>query len=424
MCLGNVLVIGAMGAWYEIAYRPVLETSCCNKIEYLDTHGNVDYIVSEDRYGIEFMDILRHSEPDLVIITSPPETHYEYLKYSLACGADVICDKPLIAKQNQLHSRYDLEATYNELLALADNSMHKSKKRPCKVFTPFRRRNHAPFKNIIDDTRLIKNITNLYPSNIDLWFCDGSYRFHQEYDRPGAHGYRKGLGILTHTGYHFIDYLSALFDDNFDQVVNLSSIRLPFRTTIDQDGFEEIEFHKFLSDSSKIELKPSSHSYNAEADFRTFLQAYLTTGQTSNIHLFFQHHGFTRRMYPMMDANQTHDKDRVDDLVLTIQQGPYQYIQLQVIDNIDDSENGGYIRYVRRLHPKIAANLAMDELRVLDFSYPNKLNRYEYQKIVRRFIEESMSSTPLNSSSQSYVFSIQNQRLGISLYSCLLSNSL
>lgn len=49
-------------------------------------------------------------------------------------------------------------------------------------------------------------------SFVSIVHNDGSYRFPGGFNLPGAHGYSSGLGSLTHTAYHYLDFLAFLIE--------------------------------------------------------------------------------------------------------------------------------------------------------------------------------------------------------------------
>lgn len=53
------------------------------------------------RFGVrtfeDFGEMLAESRPDMVIIGTPPHTHYEYTLRALAAGVDVLCEKPFVS---------------------------------------------------------------------------------------------------------------------------------------------------------------------------------------------------------------------------------------------------------------------------------------------------------------------------------------
>ena len=74
----------------------------------------------------EFDDALEATDPDAVIIATPPETHYEIASKALSASKHVLCEKPLSYKMGQVIKLVELAERNNVNLLVGMNFRHLS----------------------------------------------------------------------------------------------------------------------------------------------------------------------------------------------------------------------------------------------------------------------------------------------------------
>lgn len=367
-----VVAIGGAGKWFSDTYAPLLAAA-----EGWRLRGVVDLqerLAVMQATSVESWPVCPGDSPEaargfiealkpaLVVVSTGPETHAQYCTIALQAGADVICDKPPVALAHQFSTAgagRQIALQYEQLLQAKESARRRGASRPPHVFIPLRRRRHRPFGWILAWLAQVHEVTGVVPTSIDIAFNDGSFRCAEEYDRPGAHGYRDGLGVLTHTGYHFIDFAAACLGLGQSTGRAVRCTRLPAQTAQDSDGVAEHAFFQMLGRTLTDESAPV-HTCSAEVDARMHLDVQMSNGQTSRCNFALMHHGCTRREATTYAANATHDEGRVDDLNLMIQQGAHQSIQLLICDNAGGAVPHGHCVVVRRVHPVLARQLQID----------------------------------------------------------------
>lgn len=133
--------------------------------------------------------LLNDSEIELVVITSPNETHFPYAKAALEAGKHVIVEKPFTNSSNEA----------KQLVELSD--LHK---RVCSVY--HNRRYVADFQTMRDilDRKLLGEL-HTFTAHYDRYRPDPrTYGLWREKPQPGS-------GVLYDLGSHLIDQSLVLF---------------------------------------------------------------------------------------------------------------------------------------------------------------------------------------------------------------------
>ncbi len=438
----RVLAIGAAGKWFNDTYEPLIASASdqwtlvgvadvdtalktrnpATGVAHISLKGTIDKDISEVKQC--FIDLA----PDLVIISSDPVSHFAYADAAMAVGADVICDKPPIAIAHQLRragrAGEEIRHQYANLVRRQSASVHRRHRpRKCHFLLPLRRRQHFPYGQILNWVGEIKDRYGVDVSCMDVAFNDGSFRFAGEYDRPGAHGYRQGLGVMTHTGYHFVDFVAACCapSTKYD-VLRVECTRLESHTTDGNDEIVEAAFRQLLAHSlpslcPDAESAPTAgSSIVAETDARMSLSVLHAGGQRTRIYLSILHRGCTRRKafhYPM---DTTHDVGRVDDVMLILQQGPFQSIQMSITDNAGGVTPHGYGHLVRRVHPLVAVDLGIGEIvHQVPLLIPGDAAN-AYREIVEAFLGACTESCDISKDHPLHTFTLERQALSAEFY--------
>jgi len=307
---------------------------------------------------------------DTLIISCPPLRHGDYVAWGLGQGMDVIVDKPFLTLPNQFGDATapeKLQEEYLRLKELRQSSKHRTYDRECKVSVPLMRRVTTPYTTILQNLSEVYEMTGQHLTNMQTTRSDGCFRFPDEFDRPGAHGYREGLGTLTMSGYHYLDYMAACVASAPPEGTELSSNMTSKTVVFDaRRASQDTSFSRFLGRTNTPPEEGSFQGDNAELDFSVNFKL----GQPSasmpdcDLQFSFLQRGATRRVSPSYPPEATHDEGLTNDCVTVIHQGQLQSFHLLVAQ---DGVNGGRVSLVRRLNPKLAAMLELNPLTITDY---------------------------------------------------------
>jgi hypothetical protein len=358
---------------------------------------------------------------DTLIISCPPLYHYAYIQWGVQHGLDVICDKPVVARAAQFGDASApalLQQDFESLCRILDQSKHRSDtSRSCRVYIPLMRRVTSPYTEIISGLHDVFKLTGQSLTYVLVSRSDGCYRFADEYDRPGAHGYRQGLGTLTMSAYHYLDFLAHCLTQAPPSSSRLEA-RLVNRTTVG-DVRRATSSTAYRSLIGRTHGDPNSRGFigdNAELDFHVTYS--LKTNHESvpdcEVYFAFIQRGCTRRISPFYSIDTTHDEGLTNDSVWVIHQGPLQSFHLLLAH---DPSTSGRATLVRRLNPKMAGLLSQPTLSISDVQLPRDTNTMKNRTIVRNLLEVCVGRQPAESYER---LDMREQRTTLRLYTLAL----
>lgn len=329
---------------------------------------------------------------DTLIISCPPLHHAEYVAWGLGQGMDVIVDKPFISIPNQFgdpEAPAKLQEEYARLKELRDSSQHVTYDRKSKVSVPVMRRFTPPY------TTILENITDVYVAtgqpltNIQTTRSDGCFRFPDEFDRPGAHGYRDGLGSLTQSGYHYLDFMAASVAAAPPEGLELSAeMTSQTRVSDARHASQDTPFSRFLERTNTPPEEGDFQGDNAELDFSVNYKLRQAATAPADLDLqltFIQQGSASRRVSPSYPPEATHDEGLTNDCVTVIHQGPLQSFHLLVAQ---DGVNGGRTTLVRRVNPKLADMLDVEPLTITDYPLQPTANIERNKAMVGEILDD------------------------------------
>ncbi|MGF1767464.1 Gfo/Idh/MocA family oxidoreductase [Enterovibrio makurazakiensis] len=166
-------------------------------------------------YYSNIEEMLRDAELDLVVITSPNHTHYEFAKQALEADCHVLLEKPFVVNSGQ----------GLDLLRIAN---HRG-----KVLCPYQNRrwdgDFLTAKELIESGKL--GNVRVFESNFDRFRPEVRQRWREQ---PG-----EGSGILYDLGSHLVDQALFLFGEPISITACCKSMRDQSQTT----DYFRITFH-------------------------------------------------------------------------------------------------------------------------------------------------------------------------------------
>ena len=157
-------------------------------VSVLERHGNIANQLLPQAQVVRTIEELLNTDIELVIITTPNETHFSYAKQSLLAGKHVVVEKPFTITSQQA----------KELIQLAEEQN--------KIITVFHNRRYdSDFLTInqLLQTGLLGTIYE-YEAHFDRYRPQPKTPAWREEDKPGS-------GILYDLGPHLIDQALCLF---------------------------------------------------------------------------------------------------------------------------------------------------------------------------------------------------------------------
>ncbi|MBM3739459.1 MAG: Gfo/Idh/MocA family oxidoreductase [Acidobacteria bacterium] len=81
---------------------------------------------------VDFDKMVKETNPDLVLVTTPDSTHYTHIIRAMELGKDVLTEKPLCTDETQAQAILDAEKKYGRKLIVAFNARHYAKAKKIK----------------------------------------------------------------------------------------------------------------------------------------------------------------------------------------------------------------------------------------------------------------------------------------------------
>lgn len=150
-------------------------------------------------------------EANAVIISTDPENHVSLTKWALSYGLHVLMDKPIHAEPKAAHDISAARSIHEKYLELKADLLDAREQYPSLVCEVLSQRRYHPVyqlmrKAVIDGYRQTGCPITYYYS----YHSDGQFRFPEEVRDMEYHGFNKGFGKASHSGYHFFDMLNWL----------------------------------------------------------------------------------------------------------------------------------------------------------------------------------------------------------------------
>ncbi len=229
----NIAVIGAgsMGRTHtyaiknipfyysDLPFLPVAHTICSRGIEKAQKmKEDYGFLYAESDYR----KVLQDPDIDIVDICTPNLCHFEEIKEALESGKHVMCEKPLVATEEETEQLSALIAGYPHLIM---RTVFNNRHLPCTMRA----------SQIVSEGRLGRILS-----------FSGIYRHSSATDTAKKAGWKQnkdicGGGVLYDLGSHVLDLLSFIMgggENVIDSVCGLSQIAFPKRTGMDGKEWE------------------------------------------------------------------------------------------------------------------------------------------------------------------------------------------
>lgn len=286
----------------------------------------------------EKMDALITKQPiSAVIISTDPLAHKAYALWALEHGLPILMDKPISTQRGITHDSTIGKSIYTDYLELAE----AYKKSTTNIFAiNAQRRHHPGFNLVFEKVAEIAERFNVPITSMQSLHADGQWRLPEEMTTIDYHGYNKGLGKVSHSGYHFIDIIAKLIKLSYGKVDPqakpdafgvFSSFIEPrgVLTANPQENYKKI----FGNDYTKTSPKSTAELYDmfdnyGEVDVSSVIQLLHKEDIIANITLNLLHNSFSRRSWITPSDDLYKGNGRVKHEYHNIQQGPLQNIQI------------------------------------------------------------------------------------------------
>ena len=231
------------------------------------------------KYQNDLKEIIKKEKITHAIISTEPKAHYAYLKFFINEEVNVLVDKPVIVVNDLTTNQKRRDELIIKMREICD--LYRSKKDKINVSVMCQRRYSDVYLFLKNYIKEIISEYNIGITNMHITTSDGMWNMPDEFYTRNNHPYKYGYGKLMHSGYHFIDlvlYLlneninlkekeitklslksSAYFPKDFFKVMDNNEYNKLFKTEVNYEqyfnsncfGFGEIDVHSILDFKDK-----------------------------------------------------------------------------------------------------------------------------------------------------------------------------
>ncbi len=262
-----------------------------------------------------------------VVIATDAESHWPYLEWAVAQGFHVMVDKPVLAVRDASGDT-SAAATLTERVGLLERALRTY---PGTARVLVHRRANPAYRLVAQEVASATDQTGCHITGLVAEHSDGEWRMPDELVAQRYHRVDRGVGVLSHSGYHVLD--SAMWW--------LASSGLSTTPDVTATAVDPVEAFGQLPDSSLRRAFPTGDLTDrlaavaeqeiAWGEWDTHLQIQHRDGgrllSRSDLHLL--HSGFSHRGWLSSAGRDLYTGNgRIGHEVFSIHQGPFQAIKL------------------------------------------------------------------------------------------------
>ncbi len=272
-----------------------------------------------------------------VIISTDPLYHSAYAKWALENKLHILMDKPISTRLNALTISSQAKGIfedYTKLLSIYNNIQTEKE----TIFSIMTQRRYDPFfRKVLELVSDASERFNIPVTSIQAMHADGVWIFPDEIIEQIHHSYNNGNGKCSHSGYHIFDMVWQIYSagmrknklPQFGEVVTSFVQPVGLIEQFSQDDYRKLFGSKYddINRRDQDLLKTIMNDYG-ENDAFSIVKLLKGDINICNISINLLHNSFSRRfsLTPAIDLYKSNG--RVKHQSFTIQQGPFQCIQI------------------------------------------------------------------------------------------------
>lgn len=303
-----------------------------NTLLYLINDNQRDNINLDTSHEKALQDIITRRKITHAIISTEPKAHYAYLKFFIKEKVNILIDKPIIVVEGLSYSSDSRNLFLNRMNEVCKLYLKHYNEMNISVMAQRRYSDVYLFiKNYIKDIIMKYNIGI---TSIHISTCDGMWNMPDEFFTRENHPYKYGYGKIMHSGYHFIDLLLYLLEENMNLIdKNIEKVFVKSSAFFPKDFFACIsssDYYKmFLNSFDYKECMNKIDSQFGELDFHSILDFTDSKNQIlTNVTLDLMQSGYSRRAWQLLPEDTYKGNGRVKHNFIEINLGPLVSIKI------------------------------------------------------------------------------------------------
>ncbi|MGZ3458077.1 MAG: Gfo/Idh/MocA family protein [Archangium sp.] len=280
----------------------------------------------------------RREPLDGVIIATEPLSHRAYAEWALEERLHILMDKPVTTRENAAVDLRQAVGIFGDYEALLSAYGRLQKEKQTLFSINVQRRFHPGFQQVRELLKEVAERTNCPITSLQSSHADGQWRLPSEMVSLGYHGYNEGYGKVSHSGYHFLDLAWWLYQSvadvtgkRADRAEVFSSFQGPagYLRQLDAHDHERLFGPEYRSTHPRdeAELRARLRDYG-ELDAFSTIRLLEEGERVCHLSIHLLHNSFSRRDTLRPGKNLYKGNGRVKHEHHSIQQGPFQNIQV------------------------------------------------------------------------------------------------
>ncbi|MGW4492287.1 Gfo/Idh/MocA family oxidoreductase [Streptomyces sp. NPDC004376] len=285
-----------------------------------------------------------------VVVATEPSVHLPYALWAMARGLPVLLDKPLTMRPGASTDPAAASAIADDFDTLLDAYRAARRRDPRMVVSVLsQRRWHPAFRRVRDLISEVAEATNCPVTSVQSSHGDGQWRLPDELVDLGYHGFDRGYGKASHSGYHHFDtvpwWLAAgerpgkeideievhaactRPEDFLAQLTVADHARL-LTGFADRNPYTEQDLHRLTAGHGEIDvfINVAYRSHGRVMALGSHSLAHTTLSQRGNLN--------------PMPGGLYKNNGRIGQETHIIQQGPFQALHLHVLQTLHGDRDG------------------------------------------------------------------------------------
>ena len=326
----------------EIKVKQFLRTNNFNDVFFQGVTQSNENISKEATQKLK--NLIKKHQIQSVIISCTAIHHKKYILFAIENNLNILVDKPITITENASISLKNAKSIWSDYCEIKHKYILALTKNPNLIFSCQAQRRYHPAIDLIQEKiNETYELTKYAPNSIFCHYSDGQWRMPEELIKEDYHGFNQGIGMLSHSGYHFFDtsllYLKKIINqiDSFEVFTNAIKPH-DFIYHFPVENYPNI-FHDYSNkykENNQVLMKKSNQQ--GEMDCHVNIAVKSNHFTRCNIGLTLLHNGFSKRSWLISRDDLYKNNGRVRHETHVINQGPFQTIYYSSLQSEQNNE--------------------------------------------------------------------------------------
>jgi len=277
--------------------------------------------------------IVEEREINSMILSTDPLAHKAYIEFALEKGIHILMDKPITTQPDASTNITNAKGIMEDYYGLIKKFREAEIDHPDLIVSCLsQRRYHPAINRVKEELERVYDLTGCPPTSIVCQHSDGQWRMPNEIIDIPYHGYDKGIGKGSHSGYHFFDimnwYAEVAKGKQADKIECFANFVRPADwinqfTLRDYEKLFGKQQAKDMIPFSQDEFETITHEFG-EIDAHINFTYKKDNKTITNIQMSLLHGGFSKRSWSQPKQDLYKGNGRIRHETHIIHQGPFQ----------------------------------------------------------------------------------------------------